>query len=92
MSTYCFNFQTKQIIKICNSLPINVCDNGLNGTDLHRDAIMICGKFKHLFSKYAVCHKLINQSKKIGEEDYTNLGKIFSTLFLFENNFRPNQK
>ena len=61
-------------MKICNLLPINVCKSGLSGTETHTEAVMAYQKFKFLFSKYSVCHKIINQSATLDQQNLELLG------------------
>ena len=44
-------------------------------TELHRESISLCQKFKILFNKYAICHNFMNSSDNFQIEDIQKLGE-----------------
>ena len=84
-NTYFIFFQEKQIIKLCNFIPLNVVALGLTGLPIHYEAVDVCQKYKLLFQKYGKCHKAINCSKEFDEPSISELGN--KLLVLKKENF-----
>ena len=51
-----------------------IYDMELVGAEVHEKSIDIATKFINLFSKYAVCHRLINGTEAFDQEKITLLG------------------
>lgn len=58
---------------------------GFAGTQIHQEAIEICTNFKMLFSKYSVCHNLINGCENVDADKLTTLGML--RTHGYKNNF-----
>lgn len=82
--------QHKNLIKLCNSLPIIVCQLGFVGTEIHEEAIKACSDFKKLFMKYSLCHNLMNSSNKFDDEKLSQLDGAIKELMSFFRSTWPN--
>ncbi|XP_047131823.1 uncharacterized protein LOC124810830 [Hydra vulgaris] len=74
----------KSILELCNSIPNLVVELGFNDTNIHKETIEICKNFKVLFSKFGICHKLINSCNQFNEDkkqDLENQIKDFMKYF-----------
>ncbi|XP_057300002.1 uncharacterized protein LOC130630499 [Hydractinia symbiolongicarpus] len=71
------------IMKLCNSIPELICHMGYRGTDVHKEAIGICVKFKKLFWYYAQCHALMNSREKFDEKMLNDLETAIENFMNF---------
>ncbi|XP_065655233.1 uncharacterized protein LOC136081633 [Hydra vulgaris] len=80
----------KSILELCNSIPNLVVELGFNDTDIHRETIEVCKNFKVLFSKFGICHKLINSCNQFNEDNKQDLeNRIKDFMKYFRENW-PN--
>ena len=68
---------------MCNTLPITVHKCGYAGTAIHDDAGDTADLFKKLFTKYSVCHLLINRANHVTDKELQQLGK-YSYLLTYD--------
>uniref|UniRef100_A0A7M5XJ63 Uncharacterized protein n=1 Tax=Clytia hemisphaerica TaxID=252671 RepID=A0A7M5XJ63_9CNID len=79
----------KNIVKLCNTTPIIVCNNGFAGTEVHDDSLKLNKSFKTLFGLYSKCHHAINRADRISPNELNSLqNDIDELLAFFRRNFQ----
>ena len=72
--------QEKNILLLCNAIPVVMYKNGHQGDQLHKDAVKVCQNFKLIFNDYAICHRLFNISEHFNDGKIKELGKYKSKI------------
>ncbi|XP_065652137.1 uncharacterized protein LOC136079755 [Hydra vulgaris] len=71
------------ILKLCNSVPKFVYDQGLSGTHVHQRAIDISTKYKKLFDKFAQCYNIFASKSTMTADTLRLLQKAIDDLMIF---------
>ncbi|XP_065668203.1 uncharacterized protein LOC136088423 [Hydra vulgaris] len=73
----------KCILRLCNSVPICVYNNGFAGTSLHERSVEAGNKYKQLFHKFANCYNVFSSKSSITAVQLTQLETHIADLMQF---------